>query len=172
MSVVPAAWMPKCEMKNIVLHWTAGGYRASTHDRECYHILIEKDGTLVRGDHTIADNFFTGDDDYAAHTRGFNTKAIGVAVCCMADAREKPFTGGPCPMLEAQWNRMAEVAAELARRYAIPVTEQRILGHGEVQRVHKITQKGKWDPMVLPWERGLSFRQVGDRFRKQVAALM
>ena len=49
--IVPADWMPNCNMKRIVCHWTAGGYRAGDHDRESYHILIEGDGRLVRGDH-------------------------------------------------------------------------------------------------------------------------
>jgi hypothetical protein len=159
-------------MHRIVLHWTAGGYKASLLDKEHYHIMIEDDGKLVQGDHTIDDNLFTGDDDYAAHTRRFNTKAIGVAVCCMANAEERPFKPGPAPMLEQQWNTMAQVAAELAKFYNIPVTERNILGHGEVERVHGVKQKGKWDPMVLPWNTNLTKKQVGDAFRAKVASLV
>jgi len=35
--------------------------------------LIEDDGNLVRGAHSIADNVSTTDGRYAAHTRGCNT---------------------------------------------------------------------------------------------------
>jgi hypothetical protein len=171
-AVVPASWMPTCEMKHIVMHWTAGGYRASENDKEHYHILIEEDGRLVRGDFSILDNVSTRDDIYAAHTKGFNSQAIGVAVCCMREAVPRPFDGGPCPMLELQWITMAAVVADLARRYGIACDEQHILGHGEVQRVHNIPQRGKWDPMVLPWKRELSPKQAGDLLRTRVADLL
>jgi hypothetical protein len=164
--------MQECEMLRIVCHWTAGAYKASMLDKEHYHIMIENDGKLVQGDHTIDDNVSTGDDDYAAHTRRFNSKAIGIAVCCMAGAEEKPFKPGPTPMLELQWNTMAQVAAELATFYRIVVNERNVLGHGEVQRVHGVTQNGKWDPMVLPWNTSLTKKQVGDAFRAKVQSFM
>src|SRR3954466_4747371 len=50
--VVPQDWMPDCKMERIVCHWTAGSYTAGDHDRECYHILIQGDASLVRGDHS------------------------------------------------------------------------------------------------------------------------
>lgn len=172
MALVPAKWMQPCEMLRMVMHWSAGGHKASTLDKEHYHILIENDGKLIQGDHTIDDNVSTGDDDYAAHTRMLNSKTIGIAVCCMAGAEESPFKPGPSPMLELQWNTMAQVAAELAKFYKIPVDERHILGHGEVQRILGVTQRGKWDPMVLPWNPGLSKKQVGDAFRAKVASFM
>jgi N-acetyl-anhydromuramyl-L-alanine amidase AmpD len=163
--------MPDCEMKRIICHWTAGEYKASDHDKECYHILIEKDGNLVRGDLSIADNVSTADEIYAHHTKGCNTKSIGITVCCMANAVERPFNAGLCPMTEQQWELLAEVAAELARRYRIPVTPQTILGHGEVERILNIDQNGKWDPMVLPWNPTMSKVEVGKLFREQVSVL-
>jgi hypothetical protein len=171
-AVVPPEWMPNCTMKRIICHWTAGGYRAGDHDRECYHILVEGDGRLVRGDHSIDDNVSTGDDDYAAHTLGCNTQSIGISVCCMANAEESPFKTGPCPMTREQWEVLAQVAAQLAKRYGIPVTRTTILGHGEVQDLLNKAQKHKWDPLVLPWEPGTPKRTVGDRFRARVAELL
>ena len=79
MALIKPSWMPKCKMDRIILHWTAGAYTASSIDKQHYHILVEGDGGLVRGDHTIDDNVNTKDDDYAAHTRGANTRAIGVS---------------------------------------------------------------------------------------------
>ncbi|QTF94211.1 N-acetylmuramoyl-L-alanine amidase [Halomonas sp. BM-2019] len=97
MSVVPKSWMPKAAMKRIVCHWTAGTYKASDLDRKRYHILIESDGNLVQGIHSIADNVSTSDHQYAAHTHLLNTGSIGISVCCMAEARERPFDAGRRP---------------------------------------------------------------------------
>jgi len=67
---------------------------------------------------------------------------------------------------------MAAVAAELAKFYKIPVGPTTILGHGEVQKNLGIAQKGKWDPLVLPWDPKLTRAQVGKMFREEVARLM
>lgn len=172
MPLLHASWKPAARMKRIITHWTAGAYTASTNDKEHYHILVERDGNLVRGDHSIDDNERIRGDDYAAHTRRLNTGSIGISVCCMAGARESPFRGGEFPMTERQWLKLAAVAAELATFYNIPVTRLTILGHGEVQRTLGVPQNGKWDPMVLPWNRGLTKAQVGDAFRAEVTKRM
>jgi len=172
MALIKPSWMPKCKMDRIILHWTAGAYTASSIDKQHYHILVEGDGGLVQGDHTIDDNVNTKDDDYAAHTRGANTRAIGVSACSMAGAQEKPFKPGSSPLKKGQWLQMAAVAAELARFYKIPVSPTTILGHGEVQKNLGIAQKGKWDPLVLPWDPKLTRAQVGKMFREEVARLM
>jgi len=169
MAIVPQAWMPNCSMKRIILHWTAGGHKASSNDKAHYHILIEDDGKLVRGTNTIKDNVSTGDNIYAAHTAKFNTGSIGVSVCCMADAKESPFNAGRFPMTKTQWDTMAQVVAELCEFYDIDVTAKTVLGHGEVEREFPSKpQSGKWDPMVLPWDTSLSKKQVGDQFRALV----
>lgn len=152
MALIKPSWMPACKMNRIILHWTAGSYDASAVDKEHYHILVEGDGSLVRGDHPIDDNVNTKDGIYAAHTLGTNTGSIGVSACSMAGAVEKPFNPGSFPMKKSQWLKMAAVAAELAKFYNIAVTRKTILGHGEVQKELDIKQKGKWDPVVLPWD--------------------
>lgn len=172
MTFLPSSWMPNCSMRRVILHWTAGQHKASSIDLAHYHILIEDDGKLVRGTHSIKDNVSTGDNVYAAHTSKFNTGSIGVSVCCMQGAVENPFDAGSFPMTQLQWETMAQVVAELCQFYEIPVTLQTVLGHGEVQAVHSIPQRGKWDPMVLPWNPGLSKRQVGDQFRAMVTSRM
>jgi hypothetical protein len=169
---IPNEWMPDCEMKRIICHWTAGSYEASDHDHECYHLLIEKDGTLVRGELSIADNVSTADEIYAHHTKGCNTKSIGIAVCCMANACERPFDPGPCPMTKEQWELLAQVAAQLAKRYRIPVTPKTVLGHGEVGQQLNIKQNEKWDPMVLPWDPFATKEKVGNLFRARVSAIL
>lgn len=168
MAIVPRDWMPNCSMKRIILHWTAGGHKASSSDTGHYHILIEDDGKLVRGTHSIIDNVSTGDGNYAAHTALFNTGSIGISVCCMAGAKESPFNAGASPMTQKQWETMAQVAADLCDFYDIPVTPQTVLGHGEIEATHGKPQGGKWDPMVLPWKPSLSKTKVGNEFRSMV----
>jgi N-acetyl-anhydromuramyl-L-alanine amidase AmpD len=155
-------------MKRIIVHWTAGAHKASSIDLAHYHILIEDDGNLVRGTHSIKENVSTSDNIYAAHTFRLNTGSIGVSVCCMAGAIESPFKPGNFPMTQKQWETMSQVVAELCDAYDIPVTPQTVLGHGEVSKNLGIDQAGKWDPMVLPWDTSLSKKQVGEAFRKLV----
>lgn len=105
---------------------------------------------------------------YAAHTLNANNYAIGVAVCAMAGARQSPFSAGAYPMTRAQWNALIIAAADLCRRYSIPVTPTTVLGHGEVQQRLGIKQRGKWE-FMLPWEPGLTVLQAGDELRRRVA---
>ena len=70
-------------MKRIIIHWTAGSHKASSVDKEHYHMIVNGDGTVVNGDHKIEDNLSTADGVYAAHTKGANTGAIGVAMAGM-----------------------------------------------------------------------------------------
>jgi hypothetical protein len=170
MPVIPSAWLSRVRMRRVICHWTAGGYNPSENDREHYHILIDGEGKLHRGSHPIAANESTGDGDYAAHTRGANTRSIGVSMCCMAGAREAPFNGGSAPMKPEQWDAMVDVVAQLCRAYAIEVTPSTVLGHGEVQKNIGTPQKGKWDPMKLPFAPGLSKAQVGAKLRGEVTA--
>lgn len=171
MGIVPTTWMPNCSMRRIILHWTAAEHKVSSNDKSHYHILIEDDGKLVRGTHSIKDNVSTADNVYAAHTALLNTGSIGVSVCCMSGAEEKPFNAGKFPMTQTQWETMAQVVAELCDFYDIEVTAKTVLGHGEVEREFPDRpQKGKWDPMVLPWDKSLSKKQVGDQFRGLVKA--
>ncbi len=168
MPLIDPAWLPHCEMKRVICHWTGGAHRASSLDRLHYHLLIEHDGNVIRGERSIADNVSTAGGVYAAHTKGCNAGSIGVAVCCMAGANERPFRAGSHPMTERQWTVLAEVVAELCGRYAIPVTPETVLGHGEVQLNLGIAQNGKWDPLILPWNQQLGSAEVGKFLRSLV----
>jgi hypothetical protein len=170
--IVPPSWMMPAQMRRIICHWTAGGYVPSENDLAHYHILIDGDGALHRGTHSIADNESAADGEYAAHTKGTNTGSIGVSMCCMAGARERPFDAGAIPMLPMQWDAMVAVVAQLCRAYDIPVTPPTVLGHGEVQRILLRPQDGKWDPMKLPFAPDLTPAQVGAKLRQDVAALL
>lgn len=166
--VIPKEWLDSGKPERIIAHWTAGAYLVSELDKEHYHFIIDGDSKLFRGDHSVSDNDLATDGDYAAHTRGCNTKSIGISVACMAGAIESPFKEGRYPMKELQWKMMAQVAAELCIHYKIPVGVRTVLGHGEVQRILGIAQAGKWDPMVLPWQHQIDKSVVGDMFRALV----
>ncbi len=170
--IVPADWLPDARALRIVVHWTGGNYTASAEDREHYHFLVQGDGEVVRGRHGVDANDSTKDGVYAAHTRALNTGSVGIAVCCMFGATERPFTPGSFPLLETQWRRLVQLAAQLCRRYGIEVAPQTVLGHGEVQRMLGVMQRGKWDPLALPWQPDLSAAEVGDRFRSAVRAAL
>jgi len=171
---IPSAWLPAVRMDRIVLHWTAGTHRAGTADRRHYHLIVEGDGTLVRGNRSIADNVppLRG---YAAHTRGCNSHAIGVALACMGgpEVREIPFVAGRWPMTAAQFRRLAPVVAQLCRRYGIPVSPKTVLWHAEVEDTLGIPQAGKWDATVLAFDPSVrGAKACGDRIRRDVIAAM
>ena len=173
MTVLPAEWLPKVKMNRVILHWSAGAWKASALDKEHYHFIVENTGNVVKGDHSIADNVNTADDDYAAHTRGCNTGSIGVSMACMAGAIESPFSAGKFPMTEGQWYKAAEVVAQLANFYGIPVTDKTILSHAEVQKNLGIQQAGKWDVARLPFDPStVGAKACGDKFRAMVKARM
>jgi N-acetyl-anhydromuramyl-L-alanine amidase AmpD len=172
MRLLPAEWLPKADMKRVILHWTGGGYKVSALDRLHYHLIIDGDARVHRGVHSIkANERLRG--VYAAHTRGCNTGSIGIAVCAMAGAVEEPFRLGKFPMKQAQVDRMVEAVAQLCRVYKIPVTPKTVLSHAEVQATLGIPQLGKWDIAWLPTGRKLiGARAVGEYFRFNVQRIL
>jgi len=156
-------------MKRIIMHWTAGAHKANNTDLKHYHRVYEKDGKMVPGVHLISAN--TGklvSGKYAAHTLNCNTDSIGLSMACMFNATEKDF--GTYPMTEAQFEAMCKDAAALCVEYGIKVTNKTVLSHAEVQPNLGITQKGKWDFTVLPFNGMKGAKTCGDYARKRVQA--
>ncbi len=170
-STIPASWMPRADIDRVIVHWTAGQHQASPNDREHYHVLWEGDGTAVRGIPTIDKNDASGArKGYAAHTLNCNTGSAGVSMCAMAGAVESPFSPGPAPLTQAQWDAMVRGVADICRRYGIAVTDRTVLTHAEVQPNLGIRQRGKWDVTRLPFDKTVvGHRAVGDLLRRQVA---
>jgi hypothetical protein len=175
-TTIPATWMPDADMRRIHIHWTAGRHKANATDLGAYHVIIEGDGKVLRGEPTISANDPARrrpGEKTSSHTLNANSHAIGVSMCAMFGASESPFDPGPAPLTEAQWARMIEVVAALARRYRIAVTPETVLSHAEVQSNLGIPQRNKWDMTVLPFDRSLrGARAVGDRLRREVAAAL
>lgn len=155
-------------MKRIICHWTAGRNKASKLDRKHYHFIFEGDGSEVAGDLPVEANRAPIRGPYAAHTRNCNSDSIGLSMACMLGAKE----GGPYgshPMTFAQFDAMARKAAQLCRRYGIPVTPQTVLWHAEVQHNLGIAQRGKWDATVLPFNGLKGRKECGDYLRQLVS---
>jgi N-acetyl-anhydromuramyl-L-alanine amidase AmpD len=169
-------WLPAAHMTRVILHWTAGSYVASSLDKEHYHFLIDGTPKIVRGRHSISANQHIGSksqDQYAAHTKGANTGAIGVSICASAGAVEAPFSPGSFPLKEVQWQLAADLVAALCKRYAIAVTDKTVLTHAEVQTNLGIRQNGKWDIAKLSFGKGLmTAKACGDDFRARVQKAM
>jgi N-acetyl-anhydromuramyl-L-alanine amidase AmpD len=160
-------------MKRIIFHWTAGVYKASDVDKAHYHFLIDGDGNTVLGVHEVSDNESTSDDDYAAHTFNCNTGSIGVSLCCMVGAVEKPFNSGKCPMKKLQWDKMVVLGAKLCKQYGIKITPKTILSHAEVQTNLGIKQKGKWDFTRLAFDPSVvGAKACGDKLRREIQSLL
>lgn len=173
---LPNAWLPEAQMTRIHLHWTAGAHRANAVDRRAYHLLVQGDGTLVRGTAPISANDparrLPG-QPRAAHTLNANTHAIGVALCAMRGAREHPFTPGPDPVTPDQWDAAIALIARLATRYAITPTPQTVLTHAEVATNLGIPQRAKWDITRLPFDAELrGAAAIGAKLRREVLAAM
>lgn len=160
-------------MKRVICHWTAGTYEATEFDRKFYHFLIDGNGLVVKGKYRPEDNLSVADGVYAAHTAGTNKDSIGVSICSMAGAIEKPFKAGKYPLKKSQWDVMIKLVAQLCKQYKIPVTPQTVLTHAEVQKTLGHPQKQKWDISRLPFDpKTVGATAVGDLLRKSVKEKM
>lgn len=173
MSLVSAQWMSAVRMKRIICHWTAGTHTANATDKKAYHILIQGDGSVIRGDASIASNSGSIKDGYAAHTLNCNTDSIGVSMCAMAGSSESPFKPGNYPITAKQWDSFIKVVAELAEFYKISITPKTVLFHAEVQNNLGITQRNKWDVTRLTFSPStVGAGAIGNKMRSEVAAAL
>jgi N-acetyl-anhydromuramyl-L-alanine amidase AmpD len=156
-------------MKRIILHWTAGTHKPSEVDKEHYHFIIDGEGRLVKGDYVPEDNISVSDGIYAAHTRGANGGAIGIAMAGMMDA-EGPGKLGKYPLKQKQWDATMWFVKKIAKQYGIPVTPTTILTHAEVEQTLGIKQKGKIDiSFGVPGKPELkTAKTVGNYIRERV----
>lgn len=143
-------------------HWTAGAHTANATDRAAYHILIEGNGLVIQVASSAAPR---------SHTLNANGGAIGLSMCAMAGAVERPFSAGAYPVTPAQIGALARETARLCIAYDIPVSRWSTLSHAEIQPSLGIKQRNKWDVCWLP---GMAAPAdpitVGDRIRDLVRA--
>lgn len=138
-------------MKRIHWHWTAGAPGINPKESDSYNFVITwPDGEVVPCVPVERQIPPLVNGAYAAHTRGANSYAIGIAVDAMADAQERPFRSGRYPITKKQIDALVALSADLGRKYKIPVTPETMLSHAEVQQTLGIRQNAKWDIMWLP----------------------
>jgi N-acetyl-anhydromuramyl-L-alanine amidase AmpD len=175
-NTIPSTWLPKCTIKRIIVHWTAGGRIATALDAQHYHFLLNQDLTIRKGidvQKNARDGLgkLTPGADYAAHTKGANSFSIGFAFSGMRGATEKPWDGGPDPLTEPQWSRGMQLLAQICEAYGIQPEPKTLLTHAEVQDNLGIKQNGKWDIARLPFQTDKAFdtpKEVGDLMRSEV----
>lgn len=141
-------------------HWTGGGHAPSATDLRAYHCVISGDGSIRWPVEPTAAR---------SHTLNANGGAIGIAVCAMAGANERPFDRGRAPITPAQVSALARETARMCRAYDIPVSRWSTLSHAEVQPTLGIVQRAKWDITWLPgMDAPADPISVGDRLRDLV----
>lgn len=156
-------------LKRIIWHWTAGGHSATDWDRRAYHFLIDGNGTWIEGIHKPEANIRPQPGKYAAHTLRLNTGSIGIALCGMRHANERPFTPGDRPITEAQIETLLYLTATLCDQYRIPISRQTTLSHAEVQPTLGVQQRQKWDIAWLPGMDGPGDPvAIGDSLRARI----
>lgn len=164
-------------MQRIVLHHTAGGLIPSAFDKRHYHRLVDGNGSVHDGLHPTSANapgkpLLSG--QYAAHTRGLNTGAIGVSMACMANAQWSNPCGCAAFPTPVQVEALIAEVARLCREYSIPVSRRTVLSHAEVQTSLGIAQAGKWDFDYDPF--GVMDSRdplkIGDMLRDRISAAL
>lgn len=154
--------------KRIILHWTAGGPTATSHDLRHYHWLCQRNGTIVNGV-SLEKNLrqLKPWHEYAAHTWRFNSWSAGFAYCGMMDAKQGG-TMGPYPIVKSQVLIGCDFIAQKMSEWDIEVTEDTVFTHWEAQEIHGVRQRGKWDITVLPWAPNIKEDEVGPWLRSHI----
>lgn len=153
-------------MNKIIIHWTAGTYQPNTTDLEHYHFLIDGEGRKHNGKYKPEDNENCNDGQYAAHTGGGNTGAIGVSMCAMAGFNSAADCGN-YPITPVQLEACFKLCAELCKKYNIPV--ENVMTHYEFGINHPdTTSHGKIDIIYLPPYPLVKRNEVGGFIRNKI----
>lgn len=163
-------------MNRIVLHHTGGPGTPTKLDRAHYHRIVDAGGIVHDGDHPISANapgkrLRAG--QYAAHTKGLNTGAIGLSMCAMGGAAWSDPKGSTRFFpTEAQVAGFIREAARLCRVHGIVPKRETVLTHAEVEPTLGIKQRQKWDfdydPLGLTASRDPIV--IGDALRELIRA--
>ena len=136
---------------HVYLHWTAGWY-GQCYDS--YHICIDEGGEI----YIMCDSL----TERKAHTYMRNTGAVGIALCCCADAtcetestKDYGIDLGTEPPTAAQIETMAEVVAVLADEFELPLDVDRyVMTHYEAAKTDHYAPGQdpdcRWDLWFIP----------------------
>ncbi|MBE7709033.1 MAG: N-acetylmuramoyl-L-alanine amidase [Cyanobacteria bacterium SIG32] len=155
-------------MKKIVIHWTAGGYYPSDYDKKYYHYLIDKDGVVHDGVFKPENNLKCVKNNYAMHTGGGNTGAIGVAMCGMFGFKNRQLVGN-YSITPKQFEATMNFCAELSKKYKIEITPNNVMTHYEFGQKHpQTTSAGKIDIVYLPPYPWVAQNDIGAFIRAKI----
>ncbi len=155
-------------MKRIIIHWTAGKYYPTEYEKEHYHYLVDKNGIIYNGKYKPEDNEICKIGKYAAHTGGGNSGSIGVAICAMADFKDKNHTG-KYPILKKQFESTMKLCAQLSKKYSIDITSETVMTHYEFGINNpKTTSAGKIDIIYIPAFPWVSKDEIGSFIRAKI----
>lgn len=155
-------------MKRIIIHWTAGSYFPTSYEKMHYHYLVDSLGKIYQGKFKPEANLTCIDGMYAEHTGGGNTGSIGVALCGMADFKNKNEQGN-FPLIKIQFEAAMKLCAELAKKYDIKITPDNIMTHYEFGQKHpNTTSYGKIDIIFIPSYPWISKDDVGSFIRSKI----
>lgn len=138
-------------MKRIIYHWTGGVYLPNFLEKKCYHFLIDDKGLVYNGKFLPEDNKKCIEGQYAAHTGGGNTSAIGVAFCGMYGFVDRNNIGN-YPLTKKQCESGFELGAILAKKYKLNLNNSLSIQthYGFGKRNYFTSSHGKIDIIFLP----------------------
>ncbi len=155
-------------MKRIIIHWTAGNAVPNSHDKECYHYLVDNFGRIYSGKFEPYANEVCKQGQYAAHTGGGNTGSVGIALCGMFGFKNKNDIGN-YPITKVQFEAAMQLCAQIAKKFNIPVTKTTVLTHYEFGKSHpNTTSAGKIDITFVPPYPWIEKDEVGDFIRTKI----
>lgn len=185
--------------RTIVLHWTAGDHLPTDHELQSYHYLVShahadtpdpaddlvavEPGVAVRenmGDVSGHEVVGDPDVDYAAHTLGYNSYSVGVALCGMRGATDYRPDGsvdpGTSPITRKQVRCVLGFVWSLCQSWGLdPEEPENLTTHYEMEWMHGVDQyprgpgSWRWD---VTWIPGLDLpkNEYGFWVREQVAS--
>lgn len=162
-------------LNRLVFHHTGGSYVPNSVDLDRYHGVIDGDAQMHNGRHRFAANF-AGQrlvaGRYAAHTRGLNGGAGGLAIGAMNQAQwASPFASSRFPVKPAQVDALIDNSARVCLQFGIEPHRRFTLSHAEVEITLGVKQANKWD--FDYWPRGGPGSRdpiaIGDELRAELA---
>jgi hypothetical protein len=175
-------WVPNFPdgpLERVYLHWSGGDY-ATVYSAYHLCVALDEDGEpIVCETSDLRANMrrlhVGAEEPYAAHTRGRNSFAAGLAVAGMRDARPDDF--GSFPLRHDLVTALCAVAARLCAFYAIEVEAATVMTHAEAaleDGYFGAEEDERWDiarlaPSPAPLQRAEA-GMVGEHLRAMIRA--
>lgn len=152
------------QIDHIYIHWTAGWYGSFFDD---YHINIDADGTIYISTENLAAR--------KNHTWMRNSRSIGIALACCADASAKAdgtIDFGTAPPTAKQIEAVSIVVDVLCAALDLPISPEYVMTHCEAAELDDYgpsTTCERWDLWYLPDYINGGLEPGGDMIRGKAA---